>query len=263
MTAATPALNGGFGQGPNALLLPGTPALAGPIVDVTGGFDLRFRLQISAATPFGTFQIGTGATVVVLVQNNANTVTVNIYNAAGAVGVASAFTAAQLGNPAIGDWVTVRAVYNAATGQIVRYLSTDNGTTWTEVATQSVTPFVVQPAAGAIVNANGVRTFAWLDLRTFDGTPIASADFTWVWDGTTFVDLQHNTWTLHGTGWAWQGPPAITTTALPPATVGEPYTGRLTAVAGTPPYTWSITEGSLPAGLTLDPATGEITGTPL
>ena len=35
----------------------------------------------------------------------------------------------------------------------------------------------------------------------------------------------------------------------------------LTATGGAPPYTWSIT-GSLPGGLGLDSATGQISGTP-
>jgi hypothetical protein len=40
------------------------------------------------------------------------------------------------------------------------------------------------------------------------------------------------------------------------------YSATLTATGGTPPYTWSIATGVLPAGLTLNAATGAITGTP-
>ncbi len=56
---------------------------------------------------------------------------------------------------------------------------------------------------------------------------------------------------------------AITTaTPLPNATVGVGYSQTLAATGGTPPYKWSITAGSLPAPLTLNPTTGAITGTP-
>lgn len=61
-----------------------------------------------------------------------------------------------------------------------------------------------------------------------------------------------------GTG----GPLAITSGTLPTATVGNAYRAYLTATGGTGPYTWTITNGTLPPGLHLEPATGAITGTP-
>jgi hypothetical protein len=50
--------------------------------------------------------------------------------------------------------------------------------------------------------------------------------------------------------------------SLPNATLGVPYTQTITAQGGLPPYTYSITAGTLPAGITLDPATGVFSGTP-
>jgi hypothetical protein len=44
--------------------------------------------------------------------------------------------------------------------------------------------------------------------------------------------------------------------------VGQTYTAALVATGGTPPYTYSISAGSLPTGLTLNPSTGVISGTP-
>ena len=56
---------------------------------------------------------------------------------------------------------------------------------------------------------------------------------------------------------------AITTTSLPNGVVGSAYpTAALAASGGTTPYSWQVTVGSLPAGLTLNPSTGAITGTP-
>jgi len=54
----------------------------------------------------------------------------------------------------------------------------------------------------------------------------------------------------------------ILTESLPGGSPGVPYRAQFAAAGGTPPYTWSVEEGSLPPDLTLDPFTGEITGIP-
>jgi hypothetical protein len=54
----------------------------------------------------------------------------------------------------------------------------------------------------------------------------------------------------------------ITTESLPDGEAGVAYSATLTAVGGADPYTWAVSEGDLPDGLTLDGETGEISGTP-
>ena len=57
-------------------------------------------------------------------------------------------------------------------------------------------------------------------------------------------------------------PLSITTSSLPNGQAGVPYSGALAASGGMTPYSWSVSSGSLPAGLTLNASTGQISGTP-
>lgn len=54
---------------------------------------------------------------------------------------------------------------------------------------------------------------------------------------------------------------AITTTSLPAANIGVSYSSTIVATGGVSPYTFAVTTGSLPAGLTLS-STGTLSGTP-
>jgi len=50
--------------------------------------------------------------------------------------------------------------------------------------------------------------------------------------------------------------------APPSGMAGTAYTDTLTAAGGTTPYTWSVSAGTLPAGITLNASTGVLSGTP-
>ena len=56
----------------------------------------------------------------------------------------------------------------------------------------------------------------------------------------------------------------VTSSPLPNGTINQPYATAVGGSGGVTPYTWSLAIGSpaLPAGLTLDPITGTLTGTP-
>jgi len=58
-----------------------------------------------------------------------------------------------------------------------------------------------------------------------------------------------------------QSPLTITSTSLPAGSINISYNATLTASGGTTPYTWSVSSGQLPVGITLA-SSGAISGTP-
>lgn len=57
-------------------------------------------------------------------------------------------------------------------------------------------------------------------------------------------------------------PPQITTGGLPGGVTRSAYSQKLGELGGVAPFTWSLSSGTLPGGLTLDPAAGIISGVP-
>ncbi|MEU3455147.1 putative Ig domain-containing protein [Micromonospora sp. NPDC006766] len=56
--------------------------------------------------------------------------------------------------------------------------------------------------------------------------------------------------------------PTIVVTSVPLGEVNASYSYRPTVVGGVAPYTWAVTAGPIPPGLTFNPFTGELTGVP-
>lgn len=57
-------------------------------------------------------------------------------------------------------------------------------------------------------------------------------------------------------------PLSILTSSLPSGSPGTPYSAQLVAAGGAAPLAWSITGGTLPPGIALDPGSGLLSGTP-
>src|SRR6185369_890884 len=55
---------------------------------------------------------------------------------------------------------------------------------------------------------------------------------------------------------------SITTKTIPAAVAGTAYSTTLVATGGTQPYTWKLQSGGFPGGLSLNTATGVISGMP-
>ena len=96
--------------------------------------------------------------------------------------------------------------------------------------------------------------------------PVPTPPFTNYWPTVIFAPQDDNIWFYDALvtkieRYELPHVPVITTTVLPNATAGASYLATLVAT-GAGPITWSISSGALPAGLTLNGATGAISGTP-
>ncbi|HUA79618.1 MAG TPA: putative Ig domain-containing protein [Dyella sp.] len=107
------------------------------------------------------------------------------------------------------------------------------------------------PPGGLTINANS---------GLFSGTPTASGTFTFTVIATDLHGFTSNPGNYSIT----IAPPLTWTPANPSSgTVGVSYSAALGAASGgASPYVYSLNSGALPAGLSLNTATGAITGTP-
>ena len=129
------------------------------------------------------------------------------------------------------------------------------------------------PYSATLAATGGMKPYTWsvasgtlpagLSLTadgTISGTPTALGNTTFkvqVSDAqapTAAVNTAPKTITVNQ-------PLAVSTTSLTSGSVGVPYSASLAATGGVPPYSWTITSGTLPAGLSLS-TSGFISGTP-
>lgn len=117
-------------------------------------------------------------------------------------------------------------------GTLTALASSDGGATWTATLT----------AVGAGSYANNVLT---LDMNGVKDAVNNAAQGT----------VDSNNYTINA-------PSMSLPASLPDGFSGQAYSQTLTVTGGTAPYTFSIAAGSPPTGLTLDPQSGTLSGTP-
>jgi hypothetical protein len=108
-------------------------------------------------------------------------------------------------------------------------------------------PAIVSTASAFTYSFHGAHTYA--TNGTFHVT-VSVTDHTLVTGTSLATDITVN------------APLAITTPTLNAGTVSVPYSQAVQTLGGTGPLMFHVSVGSLPAGLALDPGTGNITGTP-
>ena len=144
------------------------------------------------------------------------------------------------------------------------------------VATTSLPGGTVNSAYSATISANGGATpYSWsvsagalpaglilaASSGVISGTPTAAGNSSFT---VQVKDSKNNTATqaLSISIVAAAQPPTVTTTSLPGGTVSTAYSATVSASGGTAPYSWSISAGALPVGLSLGISNGIISGTP-
>ena len=121
-------------------------------------------------------------------------------------------------------------------------------------ATGGTTPYTWSVSAGALPGGLTLSSAGVLS-----GTPTAAGTFSFT---AKITDAAAQTATAALQIIIAPAPLMITTATLPNGEFGMAYSATLAATGGKPPYTWSLTAGTLPAVLSLDASTGAISGTP-
>ncbi|RYD76969.1 MAG: DUF4082 domain-containing protein, partial [Verrucomicrobiaceae bacterium] len=113
---------------------------------------------------------------------------------------------------------------------------------------------------GSTQNLTGQVT--WSSVSTGVATINAGGLATAVSAGSTVVRATLGSVIGNTTLTVQPAPLAITTTSLPAGNLNAAYAATLGATGGTLPRSWSIVDGGLPPGLTLNAGSGAINGTP-
>jgi hypothetical protein len=137
--------------------------------------------------------------------------------------------------------ITPAALPSATQGApYLQWLAAGSAKTWS-ISSGSLPP-------GLSLNTSGL----------IGGVPTASGSYSF----TVQVIDQSNTGYTKAYTLQVAGPVTISTASLPAGTFGAAYSQTLAATGGQGGYVWTANPGLLPPGLTLNPATGVISGTP-
>ncbi|MBR0091108.1 MAG: putative Ig domain-containing protein [Lachnospiraceae bacterium] len=164
-------------------------------------------------------------------------------------------------DPATLDFGSAQEGYAAITDRPVTVSNTGGGSVTVNSVSLSSTDFNYTLVGGVTLPKTWTGTFDDLTIGVSPKVGLAPGSYNETMtiaynDGTDKTEKVTLTFTVTGTSIT---APSVTTPTLPSGGVGTAYTAMLSA-KGTAPFTWSAT--GLPAGLSINSSTGEISGTP-
>jgi hypothetical protein len=239
------------------------PAAAPPTITTTslpgGTAGTKYgpqNLGVSGGTPPYTWSISAGSLPTGLTLASNGTISGTPTTAG-----TSSFTVKVTDAANLSGTQPLQIVIAAASVPTITATALSSGTVGAAYAPQNLTvtggtaPYTWSISAGSLpagltLGGNGTVT----------GTPTAAGTFTFtakVTDASSLTDTRSFQIVINAAA----TPPVITSTSLPAGTAGTAYQQSLTATGGTPPFTWAVSAGLLPSGLTLAPS-GVIAGTP-
>ena len=164
--------------------------------------------------------------------------------------------------------------FSVGTNYWVDVVFTITGPPAPTLSTVSVGPVAQTIVTGATLQFTATGTYSnsstqdvssqatWTSSNTAVATIGSSGLVTPVGPGSTAISATVSGVTGGTTLTVQTGPLSIVSTSLAAGMQGVAYSAALAATGGILPYTWSVTSGSLPAGVTLNSGTGAISGTP-
>jgi len=130
----------------------------------------------------------------------------------------------------------------------------------TLAATGGITPYSWSISSGSLPAGLSLNASTGVISGTPTGNTTGPTDFTVKATDSETPTAQSATASLSITISA--PPLSVTTTSLAVGVAGSAYSASLQATGGVSPYTWAVTTGTLPGGLSLNASTGVISGTP-
>jgi Putative Ig domain/Galactose oxidase, central domain/Bacterial Ig-like domain/Kelch motif len=151
--------------------------------------------------------------------------------------------------------ITIIGPFSISTTTLANWTVNQSGYSQTIATTGGASPYSFAVVAGSIPSGLTFNTSSGV----ITGTPTTPGNFVFEIKATDSIGDSASQAYLITINQAL----AITTTSLANWTVNQPsYSQAITTSGGTAPDSFAITGGSLPAGLSLDPASGIVSGTP-